>query len=51
MFTSNVLVNWGFRGVQSGFVNKGVVLFAYLVNRVLMQIKIHSCGGLIFEDA
>ena len=51
MFTPNVLVNWGFRGIQSGLVNKGVFLFAYVVYRVLMQIKIHSCGGLIFEDA
>lgn len=41
----------GFRGVQSGLVNKGVFLFAYVVYRLLMQIKIHSCGGLIFEDA
>ena len=44
-------MKWGFRGVQSGLVNKGVFLFAYVVYRVLMQIKIHSCGGLIFEDA
>ncbi len=51
MFTPNVLVNWGFRGILSGLVNKGVFLFAYVVYRVLMQIKIHSCGGLIFEDA
>ena len=51
MFTPNVLVNWGFRGVQSGFVNKGVFLFAYVVYRLWLQIKIHSCGGLIFEDA
>ena len=51
MFTPNVLVNWGFKGVQSGLVNKGVFLFAYVVYRVLMQIKIHSCSGLIFEDA
>ena len=51
MFTSNVLMKWGFRGVQSGLVNKGVFLFAYVVYRLLMQIKIHSCGGLIFEDA
>ena len=51
MFIPNVLVNWGFRGIQSGLVNKGVFLFAYVVYRVLMQIKIHSCGGLIFEDA
>ena len=51
MFTPNVLVNWGFRGVQSGVVNKGVVFFAYVMYRVLMQIKIHSCDSLIFEDA
>ena len=37
--------------IQSGLVNKGVFLFAYVVYRLLMQIKIHSCGGLIFEDA
>ena len=37
--------------IQSGLVNKGVFLFAYVVYRVLMQIKIHSCGSLIFEDA
>ena len=51
MFSQNVLVKWGFRGVQSGLVNKGVFLFAYVVYRVLMQIKIHSCDSLIFEDA
>ena len=51
MFTPNVLMKWGFRGVQSGLVNKGVFLFAYVVYRVLMQIKIHSCDSLIFEDA
>ena len=51
MFTPNVLVNWGFRGVQSGVVNKGVFLFAYVVKRLWLQIKIHACGGLIFEDA
>ena len=51
MFTPNVLMKWGFRGVQSGLVNKGVFLFAYVVFRLLMQIKIHSCGSLIFEDA
>ena len=44
-------MKWGFRGVQSGLVNKGVFLFAYVVYRVLMQIKRHSCGSLIFEDA
>ena len=38
-------------GVQSGVVNKGVFLFAYVVYRLLMQIKIHSCDSLIFEDA
>ena len=37
--------------IQSGYVNKGVFLFAYVVNRLLMQIKIHSCDSLIFEDA
>ena len=26
-------------------------LFAYVVYRVVMQIKIHSCDSLIFEDA
>jgi hypothetical protein len=51
MFTPNVLMKWGFRDVQSGFVNKGVVLFAIVVNAVLLQIKTHSCSGLIFEDA
>ena len=51
MFTPNVLLNWEFRGVQSGFVNKGVFLFAYVVYRLWMQIKIHSCDSLIFEDA
>ena len=30
MFTSNVIVNYGFRSVQSGFVNKGVVFFFLL---------------------
>ena len=30
MFTSNVLMKWGFRGVQSGLVNKGVVFFFLL---------------------
>ena len=44
-------MKWGFKGVQSGLVNKGVFLFAYVVYRLLMQIKIHCCGGLIFEDA
>ena len=44
-------MKWGVRGVQSGLVNKGVFLFAYEVYRVLMQIKIHSCDILIFEDA
>ena len=44
-------MKWGFKGVQSGLVNKGVFLFSYVVYRLLMQIKIHSCGGLIFEDA
>ena len=44
-------MKWGFRGVQSGLVNKGVFLFAYVVKRLWLQIKIHSCGGLIFEDA
>jgi hypothetical protein len=28
-----------------------VVLFAIVVNAVLLQIKTHSCSGLIFEDA
>ena len=51
MFSPNVLVKWGFRGVQSGLVNKGVFLFAYVVYRVLRQIKIDSCSGLVFEDA
>jgi hypothetical protein len=51
MFTPNVLVKLGFRGVQSGFVNKGVFLFAYVVKRLWLQIKIHSCDSLIFEDA
>ena len=51
MFTPNVLMKWGFRDVQSGLVNKGVFLFAYVVYRLWMQIKIHSCGSLIFEDA
>jgi hypothetical protein len=51
MFTPNVLMKWGFRDVQSGDVNKGVVLFANVVNAVLLQIKTHSCSGLIFEDA
>ena len=51
MFTPNVLMKWGFRGVQSGLVNKGVFLFAYVVNRLWLQIKIHSCDSLIFEDA
>ncbi len=37
--------------IQSGLVNKGVFLFAYVVFRLWLQIKIHSCGGLIFEDA
>ena len=27
MFTPDVLMKWGFRGVQSGDVNKGVVFF------------------------
>ena len=44
-------MKWGFRGVQSGLVNKGVFLFAFVVYRLWLQIKIHSCGGLIFEDA
>ena len=30
MFTPNVLMKWGFRGVQSGLVNKGVVFFFLL---------------------
>ena len=30
MFTTNVLMKWGFRGVQSGHVNKGVVFFFLL---------------------
>ena len=30
MFTPNVLMKWGFRDVQSGFVNKGVVFFFLL---------------------
>ena len=44
-------MKWGFRGVQSGLVNKGVFLFAYVVYRLWLQIKIHSCDSLIFEDA
>ena len=44
-------MKWGFRGVQSGLVNKGVFLFAYVVYRLWLQIKTHSCGGLIFEYA
>ena len=44
-------MKWGFRDVQSGLVNKGVVLFAIVVNAVFLQIKTHSCIGLIFEDA
>jgi len=44
-------MKWGFRDVQSGLVNKGVFLFAYVVNRLWLQIKTHSCSGLIFEDA
>ena len=44
-------MKWGFKDVQSGLVNKGVVLFAIVVNVVLLQIKTHSCSGLIFEDA
>ena len=51
MFTLNVLVKTDTGIIQSGLVNKGVFLFAYVVYRLLMQIKIHSCGGLIFEDA
>ena len=51
MFTPKVLMKWGFRGVQSGLVNKGVFLFAYVVNRLWLQIKTHSCSGLIFDDA
>ena len=30
MFTPNVLMKLGFRGVQSGLVNKGVVFFFLL---------------------
>ena len=37
--------------IQSGLVNKGVFLFAYVVYRLWLQIKIHSCDSLIFEDA
>ena len=37
--------------IQSGVVNKGVFLFAYVVYRLWLQIKIHSCDSLIFEDA
>ena len=37
--------------IQSGLVNKGVFLFAYVVYRLWLQIKTHSCGGLIFGDA
>ena len=44
-------MKWGFRDVQSGLLNKGVFLFAIVVNAVLLQIKTHSCSGLIFEDA
>lgn len=44
-------MKWGFRGVQSGLVNKGVFLFAYVVYRLWLQIKTHSCDSLIFEDA
>ena len=44
-------MKWGFRDVQSGLVNKGVFLFAYVVNRLWLQIKTHSCTSLIFEDA
>lgn len=44
-------MKWGFRRFQSVDVNKGVVLFAIVVNAVLLQIKTHSCSGLIFEDA
>ena len=51
MLTQNVLMKWGFRGVQSGLVNKGVFLFAYVVYWLWLQIKIHSCDSLIFEDA
>ncbi len=51
MFTPNVLMKTGKGIIQLGLVNKGVFLFAYLVNRLWLQIKIHSCGGLIFEDA
>ena len=51
MFTSNVLVKTDTAIIQSGLVNKGVFLFAYVVYRLLMQIKIHSCDSLIFEDA
>jgi len=51
MFTSNVLMKTDTGIIQSGLVNKGVFLFAYVVYRLLMQIKIHSCGSLIFEDA
>ena len=40
-----------FYGCSIGTGKQGCFLFAYLVNRVLMQIKIHSCDSLIFEDA
>ena len=51
MFTQNVLMKTDTGIIQSGLVNKGVFLFAYVVNRLWLQIKTHSCSGLIFEDA
>ena len=55
-------MKWGFRGVQSGLVNKGVVFFFLLDDLdyarfdnvslwILEKRKTHSCDSLIFEDA
>ena len=55
-------MKWGFRDVQSGLVNKGVVFFfllddldyARFDNMALWRWekrKTHSCDSLIFEDA
>jgi hypothetical protein len=42
MFTPNVLMKTDTGIIQTGLVNKGVVLFAIVVNAVLLQIKTHS---------
>ena len=62
MFTPNFLMKWGFRGVQSGLVNKGVVFFFLLDDLDYARFhimalwrwekrKTHSGSILIFEDA